>query len=186
MASNIYNGKLLLDDKILSLLRQKHLASIKLNEEVVLQGEKPSVHSAVFEDIYLSMVKEAALKTKSGSGPSGLDADGWRKMENNSDLRRAFALSLKKDTLKSSLLTKLKLKLMACRLIHLVKNPGLQPIEVGEVLQRIAGKVIMKVVKEDIKKVARYLQLRAHQEVGSEAAIHAMHRIFESNKKGRY
>ena len=75
---------------------------------------------------------------------------------------------------------------MACRLIHLVKNPGLQPIEVGEVLQRIAGKVIMKVVKEDIKKVARYLQLRAHQEVGSEAAIHAMHRIFESNKKGRY
>ena len=74
---------------------------------------------------------------------------------------------------------------MACRLIHLVKNPGLQPIEVGEVLQRIAGKVIMKVVKED-KKIARYLQLCAHQEVGCEATIHAMHRIFESNKKGRY
>ena len=52
---------------------------------------------------------------------------------------------------------------MACRLIHLVKNPGLQPIEVGEVLQRIAVKVINKVVKEDIKKVARYLQLCAHQ-----------------------
>ena len=60
LASNIYNGKLPLDDKILSLLRQKHLASIKLNEEVLLKGEKPSVHSAVFEDIYLSMVKEAA------------------------------------------------------------------------------------------------------------------------------
>ena len=43
----------------------------------------------------------------------------------------------------------------------------------------------MKVVKED-KKIARYLQLCAYQEVGCEAAIHAMHRIFESNKKGRY
>ena len=110
LASNIYNGKLALDDNILSLLRQKHLASIKLNEEVLLKGEKPCVHSAVFEDIYLRMVKEAALKTKSGSGPSGLDANGWRKMDNNSDLRRAFALSLQTHTLKSSLLTKLKLK----------------------------------------------------------------------------
>ena len=26
------------------------------------------------------MVKEAALKTKGGSGPSGLDADGWGKI----------------------------------------------------------------------------------------------------------
>ena len=37
-------------------------------------------------------------------------------------------------------------------------------------------------MKEDIKKAARCLQLCAGQEVGSEAAIHAMHRIFESNE----
>ena len=71
---------------------------------------------------------------------------------------------------------------MACRLIPLDKNQGLRPIGVGEVLQRIAGKVVMKVVKEDIKKAAGCLQLCAGQEAGCEAAIHAMHRISESNE----
>ena len=42
----------------------------------------------------------------------------------------------------------------------------------------------MKVVKEDIKKAAGCLQLCAGQEVGCEAAIHAMQKIFESNKTG--
>ena len=51
-----------------------------MNKEVLLRGEKPSVQPAVFEDIDESMVKEAALKTKGGSCPSGLDADEWRKI----------------------------------------------------------------------------------------------------------
>ena len=42
----------------------------------------------------------------------------------------------------------------------------------------------MKVVKEDIKKAAGYLQLWASQEAECEAAIHAMHRIFEFNETG--
>ena len=40
----------------------------------------------------------------------------------------------------------------------------------------------MKVVKEDIKKAAGFLELCAGQEAGSEAAIHGMHKIFESNE----
>ena len=71
---------------------------------------------------------------------------------------------------------------LACRLIPLDKNPGLRPIGAGEALRRIAGKVVMKVVKEDIKKAAGCLQLCAGQEAGCEAAIHAMQKIFESNK----
>ena len=49
------------------------------------------------------MVKEAALKTKGGSGPSRLDTDGWRKIlvsmsygRINADLRRAFVNVIKK------------------------------------------------------------------------------------------
>ena len=68
LASNISNGILPLDHKNLSLPNQKHPASSELNEEVLLTGEKSSVHPAVFEDIDESMVKEAALKTKVGSG----------------------------------------------------------------------------------------------------------------------
>ena len=72
LTSNISNGILPLDDKTLGLLKQNHPTS----SERRLRGEKPSVHPVVFEDIEKNMVKEAALKIKGGSGPSGLDADG--------------------------------------------------------------------------------------------------------------
>ena len=61
LTSNMSNGILPLDDKTLSLLKQKHPVSSDLNEEVLLRGEKPFVHPVVFEDIGDSMVKEAAL-----------------------------------------------------------------------------------------------------------------------------
>ena len=67
------------------------------------RGEKPSVHPVVFKDIDENMVKETALKTKGGSGPSGLDTDGWRKIfvsksygTINADLRQAFVNAIKK------------------------------------------------------------------------------------------
>ena len=76
LTSNISNGILPLGDKTLSLLKQKHPVSSELNEEVLLRGEKPSVHPVIFEDIDQNIVKEAALRTKGRSRPSGLDADG--------------------------------------------------------------------------------------------------------------
>ena len=48
LTSNISNSTLPLDDKTLSLLKQKHPASSELNEEVLLRGEKPSVRPVVF------------------------------------------------------------------------------------------------------------------------------------------
>ena len=144
LTSNIFNGILPLDDKTLSLLKQKHPVSSELNEELLLTGEKPSVHPVVFEDIDENMVKEAALTTKGSSGLSELYADGWRKIlvsksygTISADLRRAFASVIKKYAQKSSLLTQRKIPLeafLACRLIPLDKSPRLQPIGVGEVL----------------------------------------------------
>ena len=102
LASNISNGIIPLD-KTLSLLKQKLPASSGLNEQVLLRGEKTSVHPVVFEDIDENMVKEAALNTKGVSGHSGLDADRWRKIlvsksygTINVDLRQAFANVIKK------------------------------------------------------------------------------------------
>ena len=102
-------------------------------------------------------------------------------------LRRAFANVIKKicteklpvDTSKDE--TQLE-AFLASRLIPLDKNPRLRPIGVNEILRRIAGKVVIKVVKEHIKKAAGCLQLCAGQEAGCEAARLAMHRIFESNE----
>ena len=139
LTSNISKGILPLDDKTLSLLKQKHpaLSMSELNEEVLLRGEKPSVHPVVFEDIDENMVKEVALKTKGGSGPSRLDAEGWKKIIVsksygiiNADLRRAFANLIKNicteklpvDTTKNE--TPLE-AFLVCRLIALDKNPEL-------------------------------------------------------------
>ena len=66
---------------------------------------------------------KAAMKTKGGSGPSGLDADGWR---------RAEQIEVNKDNEQSLEVFK------ACRLIPLNKNPGLRPIGVSEIFETIA------------------------------------------------
>ena len=58
----------------------------------------------------------------------------------------------------------------------------MRPIGVGEVLRRIAGKVEMKVLKEDVRNSAGGLQLCSGHEAGAEAAVHAMHDVFKSNE----
>ena len=78
-------------------------------------------------------------------------------------------MSLKKYAQKSPVDTKKdetpSKAFLACRLISLDKNPGLRPIGVGEVLRRIAGKVVMKVMKKDIKKVVRsYAKVKRQDE----------------------
>ena len=54
----------------------------------------------------------------------------------------------------------------------------MRPIDVYEVLRRIAGKIIMMIFKKDITDAAGPLQLSAGQEAGDEAAIHAIQDIF--------
>ena len=63
-------------------------------------------------------------------------------------------------------------------MIPLDKRPGLRPIGVGEVLRRIAGKAVMILLKKDVLQVVGSLQLCGGQVTGSEAAIHAMHDVF--------
>ena len=71
---------------------------------------------------------------------------------------------------------------VACRLIPLDKNSGLQPVGVDKVLGRIAGKVVMKFVKQDIKEAIGCFQLCTGKEVGCEATIGAIQGILESNE----
>ena len=72
--------------------------------------------------------------------------------------------------------------LVANRLIPLDKGEGaVRAIGVGEVLRRIGGKYIMSVAKKDVVDASGSLQLCAGQKSGSEAAILAMHAVFESD-----
>ena len=137
----------------------------------------------MFAGIDEEMIRKATIKTKGGSGPSGMDADGWRILCSNNfgdanvDLRKALANFIKKICTEVSAVS--IEAFVAYRLIPLDKNPGLRPIEVGEILRRITGKVIVSVLKKEVVSSAGSLQVCAGQEAGSEPAIHAMEKIFK-------
>ena len=62
------------------------------------------------------------------------------------------------------------------------KNLGLRPIGVGEVIRRIARKVVMKILKKDVMHAAGSLQVCTGQEAGAEAAIRAMFDIYNDEQ----
>ena len=70
---------------------------------------------------------------------------------------------------------------MACRLVPLVKRPGVRPIGICEVARRIIGKAILTVIGGDIQQTVGTLQLCAGQAAGIETAIHAMRHIYEDD-----
>ena len=49
---------------------------------------------------------------------------------------------------------------------------------IGEVVRRIIGKAVTKIVKHDLQNAIGTIQLCAGQDAGCEAAVHAMERIF--------
>jgi len=61
------------------------------------------------------------------------------------------------------------------------KCPGVHPIGIGEVVQRIIAKTVLCIVKLNILEAAGPLQLCAGQDAGCEAAVHAMRSIFSDS-----
>ena len=75
LTENMSNGILPLNDKTLMMLKQKHPEANEPPQEVLLQGPTRPVHPIVYEDMDESLILKAAMLTKEGSGPSGLDTD---------------------------------------------------------------------------------------------------------------
>ena len=70
--------------------------------------------------------------------------------------------------------------LVAARLVPLMKEDnGLRPIGIGEVLRRIIGKSITKVLKEDIQMACGALQTCSGISSGIDSTIHAMKDVFD-------
>ena len=112
-----------------------------------------------------------------------MDADGCRRIlcsnifgDVNVDLRKVVANFIKKICTEKVSAVSIE-AFVTCLLIPLDKNPGLQPIGVGEILRRIIRKVIVSVLKKEAVSSAGSLQVCAGKEAGSEAAIHAIEKI---------
>jgi len=172
------------------IILQKHPSPTKAEEVILLPDTTEYVHPIKFEGIDEECIRKATIKTRGGSGPSGMDADGWRRIilsncfgESSNEFCKALATATKKLCTSKDISSTLE-PLVACRLIPLDKNPGLRPIGIGEVLRRIIGKVVIAAVRSDVISSVGSLQVCAGHEAGCEAAVHAMHSIFndESTK----
>ena len=177
LTNNMKGGILPLNQQTMELLRTKLPGGNAASEDALLHGEIQMVQPIIYEAIDENMVLKAAQLTKGGSGPSGMDADGWRKILKSKtyvrDLQKALAIVVKKMCVEDVTDNSLE-SLMSSPFVPLDKNPGLRPICVGEVLRRLAGKIVMSVTKEDAVNASFRSQMCGRKKKGSEAAIHAM------------
>ena len=141
LTDNMDCGILPLNKETLELLVQKHQEPREPSPKILIQGPTKPIHPVAYADMDESVIMKALMLRKDGSGPSGLDADGWRKILTSRafgtatlDLRKAFAQLIKKMCVEELELPSSLESFVACRLIPLDKNPGLRPIGAGEVL----------------------------------------------------
>ena len=132
------------------------------------------------------MVTDAIKKAREAAGPSGMGADGQCRIlisgnfENvEEDLRKSIAEMAKR--LPSERSANYLAVFLACRLIPSDKQLGVIPIGIGEVLRRVIGKIVMKLLRKDILRVTGSLHLCA-QDDGSEGAIHAVYDMFNEDE----
>ena len=98
LTNNMQNGIVPLNDETLRMLRMKHPKEEPASADVLFPDEPVVIHPIVFEKIDAELVRTAARKTQGGSGPSGMDADGWRRIlvsnsfgKSSSDLCQSIA-----------------------------------------------------------------------------------------------
>ena len=156
--------------------------------DVLLTDTPEQVYPIKFDAIDANLVKRAAVRTRGGAGPSGLDADVWRRIlitkqfgTSSTDLGKAFPEIIKKLCTADNLLPSLE-PFLACRLIPLAKNPGLRPVGIGEILRRITGKVMVSHIRKDLISSVGSLQVFAGHEAGCESIMHAMRKIYEEEE----
>ena len=191
LSDNSNTGLLSLDETIddtsgktvRDVLEEKHPDPKPAHPETLLgDADNDSFHPAIFDNITAESIRAAALHTQGAAGPSGLDALSWRRSctafgQKSNDLCAALAAVARRISTTfidpSTLLT-----YTSCRLIPLDKCPGVRPIGIGEVVRRIIGKAVMRIVKYDLQDAVGTIQLCAGQDAGCEAAVHAMERVF--------
>ena len=169
-------------------LLKKHPSAEPPRQSALVTGETPAndPHPVLFDGIDGDMIQSTALKTDGAAGPSGLDAAAWRRMcsffktcsTELCDALAAVARRICSSYVDPSSLT----AYVACRLIALDKCPGVRPIGIGEVSRRIIGKAIIKTIGREIREATDPLQTCAGHLSGCEAAVHAMHQVFEDQE----
>ena len=137
----------------LNILRDKHPEWQPL-EPNCIRNKNPQTlphHPAVFDKISARLFRKHAMKSHGCAGPSGLDADDWRRLlsafgqtfTNLCKLVAKFARRLSTSIIPPDDL----IAYNRCRLVALDKCPGVRPIGIGEVMRRITGRIIVNCIR---------------------------------------
>ena len=150
-----------------------------------LVANSQMIHPVVYEAIDACSIRRASLQTFGAAGPSESDAACWRRMrttfkKSSVDLCDALAHVAKK--LCSSLVDSRCISpLLVCYLIALSKDPGVRPIGICEVAQRIIAKAVFFIFKLNILEGGGHLQLCAGHVGRVEATIHLVRSAFDDD-----
>ena len=122
-------------------------------------------HPLIFEQIDADLMRSEVLHIQGGAGPSGIDAQGWRRLctsfrSASTDLCNSLA-SFARCLCTVDIEHQYIKPYLANRLIPLDKNPGVRPIGISEVMRRIISNAILRVISNDIQEAAGTLQLCA-------------------------
>ena len=180
-------GVLPVTDELLNDLKMKHPAPAPIQPNILLNGPLEQVPTNYFDSIDEATIRKASKMTNGATGPSQFDADQYRRIlcsktfkTEGKDLREQIAI-LARNVASNLIDPDIVDSYVACRLIPLNKNPGVRPIGIGEILRRIVGKAICRVLNPEIQETAGPLQASTGLKGGAEAAIHVMKYIFNSD-----
>ena len=132
------SGLLDLSPEILEGLIEKHPPASEIGDECLLNGPVDQVPPSIFDHIDEKMIY---LTTKGSAGPSGMDAELYRRIlcsknfSNDGKSLREEISTMTRNLMKSCYHPSLLEGYTSCGLIPLDKNPGMRPIGVGEVLR---------------------------------------------------
>ena len=80
LSNNMENGILPLNDTTLNLLKQKYPCQREADKQSLFDDIPQSIHKIKCECIDAEVIRNTALRTRGGSEPSGMGADGWRRI----------------------------------------------------------------------------------------------------------
>ena len=137
----------------------KHPIPEPAHPDIILNTDTTinNFHPVLFDSITAGAILRSALNTEGAEDP--LDALCWRRLctafgEKSNELCSAFAAFTRRITTTYVDPSSLTAYTSCC----LDKCPSVRPVRIGEVVCRIIGKVVMKVVKHDFQEAIDSIQ----------------------------
>ena len=187
-SDNEITGVHTMNQKVRDTLMEKHPPAEPANPQALIPGQAPRVEEVIFEAIDGKTVQAAAKSVHGSGGPTRGDADNWKDVlcskvfgKLSEELSEEVAVATRRLCVEDIPHQHIKL-LLDNRLVPLMKeNDGVRPIGIGEVLRRIMGRCVTKIVGNDVQLAGGTLQTCTGVEAGIEAAIHGISRVFKSD-----